>query len=79
MVRVIDKGLKPGLGVNKNLKPVGDISIIAVVAEKSIQNSSLLNLTRLNLVYKMSENIANGIEKYLNYLTNNNNQTVCGA
>lgn len=71
LIRVVDKGLKPGLGVNKNLNLVGDLSIIAIVASKSLQNYNLFNLTRLNLVYKMAEQIADGIEKYLSYLKEN--------
>ena len=70
LVRVIDRGLKPGLGVDKNLGTVGDISIIGVVASRSNKNYNLFNLTRLNLVYKMAETIANGIEKYICYLSN---------
>ena len=73
LVRVIDKGLKPGLGVDKNLGTVGDISIIGVVASKSNKNYNLFNLTRLNLVYKMAETIANGIEKYICYINNKEN------
>lgn len=68
LIRVCDKGLKPGLGVNKDLGVVGDLSIIAVVAAKSLQNAHLFNLTRLNLVYKMAEVITSGIEKYLSYI-----------
>ena len=70
LIRVINKGLKPGLGVDKNLGAIGDISIIGVVASKSNKNNNLFNLTRLNLVYKMAENIASGIEKYLLHLEN---------
>ena len=66
VVRVLKKGIKPGLGVNKNLKTVGDISIIGIVAEKSQNNYKLLNATRLNLIYSMAEDVANGIETYLN-------------
>jgi len=68
IIRVIDKGLKPGLGVDKNLGTVGDMSIVGVVAGKSLQNYNLFNLTRLNLVFKMAEVIASGIEKYIAYL-----------
>ena len=64
LIKVSNKGLKPGLGVNKNLGIIGDISIIGVVAEKSEKNYSLFNTTRLNLVYKMAQVIADGIEKY---------------
>ena len=70
LIKVLNKGLKPGLGVDKNLGTIGDISIIGVVASKSVKNNNLFNLTRLNLVYKMAENIASGIEKYLLNLDN---------
>ena len=81
LIRIADKGLKPGLGVDKNLQMIGDISIIAVVASKSLQNQNLFNLTRLNLVYKMAEQIADGIEKYINYLTarNKSAENIFGA
>ena len=62
LLRLFDRGLKPGLGVNKNLSAIGDISIIGVVAEKTAQNYKLFNLTRLNLVYKMAESISGAIE-----------------
>lgn len=65
IIRVVNKGLKPGLGVNKNLGIIGDVSIIGVVAGKSLQNYNLYNLTRLNLVYKMAEQITEGILKFL--------------
>ncbi len=70
LIRVLNKGLKPGLGVDKNLGTVGDTSIIGVVASKSLKHTNLFNLTRLNLVYKMAETIACGIEKYLSFLFN---------
>ncbi len=72
LVRVVNKGLKPGLGVDKNLGIIGDVSIIGIVAEKSLKNYNLFNLTRLNLIYKMAESIADGIEKYIAFLTKSN-------
>ncbi len=76
LVRVLNKGLRPGLGVDKNLGIVGDISIIGVVAGKSNKNYNLFNLTRLNLVYKMAETIASGIEKYLSSLIQKESFTI---
>lgn len=73
LIRILNKGLKPGLGVDKNLGIVGDLSIIGVVAGKSVKNYHLFNLTRLNLVYKMAETIANGIEQYIHYITDEQN------
>lgn len=69
LIKVKEKGLKPGLGVNKNLKVIGDCSIIGIVAEKCKDCYKLLNITRLNLVYKMAEQISNGIIEYVNSLS----------
>lgn len=55
---------KAGLGANKKLGKVGDVGIMGIVAEKSLFNYSLLNLTRLNLVYRMAEIIAEAISAY---------------
>ncbi len=65
LIKVYDKGLKPGLGVNKNLGEIGDISIVGVVAGKSVKNYNLFNLTRLNLVYKMAEEITKSLTNYI--------------
>ncbi|MBE7086898.1 MAG: spore protease YyaC [Clostridiales bacterium] len=65
LIKVQSGGLKPGLGVNKDLGLIGDISIIGIVAGRSQKNYDLFNLTRLNLIYKMSRIIAEGIETYL--------------
>ncbi len=65
LIRTVNRGLKPGLGVDKKLGVIGDCSIIGVVAGKSSQNYNLFNLTRLNLIYKMAEKIAEGICEYV--------------
>lgn len=65
LIRIVNSGLKPGLGVNKKLGEIGDVSIIGIVASKSLQNYNLFNATRLNLIYKMAEQISCGVEKYL--------------
>ena len=64
-IRVFNNGLKPGLGVNKDLNSIGDISVIGVVSERSEHNYKLFNLTRLNLVYMMAEKIALGIHDFI--------------
>ncbi len=81
IIRVLNKGLKPGLGVDKNLGVVGDMSIIGVVASKSLQNYNLFNATRLNLIYKMANQIADGIENYINYIESKSliKTNACGA
>ena len=65
LIKVLNKGLKPGAGAGKNLGVLGDTSIIGIVTTKSNKNYNLLNLTRLNLVYRLAEKIADGIEKYI--------------
>ena len=65
LIKLIDKPLYPGAGANKKLGAVGDISIMGIVAEKSVANYGLLNTTRLNLVYTMSEIISEGLSAVL--------------
>ena len=65
LIRVTDTPLMPGAGANKKLGALGDIAVMGIVAEKSIANYGLLNSTRLNLVYTMSEIISEGISALL--------------
>ena len=65
LIKLSDTPLLPGAGANKNLGAVGDVSIMAVVAEKSVSNYGLLNTTRLNLVYSMSEIISDAVAALL--------------
>lgn len=71
IIKVVNSSLKPGLGVNKKLGSVGDISIVGVVAGKSAQNYNLFNLTRLNLIYKMSSVITDGIKEFFDQTRQN--------
>lgn len=64
-IKIYEKGIKPGLGVDKNLDEIGDISLIGIVSNKTKNNYNLYNATRLNFIYNMATVIANGIEKYL--------------
>lgn len=61
LLKAVNGPLRPGSGTNKRLGSVGDASILGIVAEKSAFSYSLLNLTRLNLVYSMAEIAANAI------------------
>ena len=79
LIKVINKGLKPGLGVDKKLGTIGDVSIIGIVASKSLQNYNLYNLTRLNLIYKMAEQISEGICDYIDKLKRVNVVETSGA
>lgn len=65
LIKLARKGLKPGSGANKRLAKVGDVSIMGIVAEKSMFNYSLFSATRLNIVYKMAEIIAEGVSSYI--------------
>lgn len=61
LVKVIGAPLKPGSGANKRLGKVGDVSVLGIVAKKSAFSYSLLNLTRLNMVYSMAEIVAGAL------------------
>ena len=65
VIRVTDSPLFPGAGANKQLGSLGDVSILGIVAEKSVTNYGILNTTRLNLVYTMSEIISEGVSTLL--------------
>ena len=61
LVKVVDGALRPGSGANKRLGKIGDVSVLGIVAKKSAFSYSLLNLTRLNMVYAMSEIVAGAL------------------
>lgn len=71
LIKISPKGVKPGSGADKKLAAVGDVSIMGIVAEKSLFNYALFSATRLNMVYRMATIIADGICDYFtDYLTN---------
>ena len=71
LIRVAGRGLRPGSGANKRLAKVGDVSVMGIIAEQSVFNYSLFSATRLNVVYKMSGIIADGVSSFvLDYLRN---------
>lgn len=63
-IKICKSGIKPGLGVNKDLPAVGDASIISIVGEKK-PNGSLNAVLRLGAVYKIAKTISDGISGYL--------------
>ena len=65
LIKIAKRSLKPGSGANKKLAKIGDISIMGIVAEKSLFNYSLFSSTRLNIVYKMAEIIAEGVATFI--------------
>ena len=65
LIRVTDSPLLPGAGADKKLGEIGDVTVMGIVAEKSLQNYGLLHTTRLNLVYTMSELISEALSSLL--------------
>lgn len=65
LIRVSDTPLRPGAGADKQLGEIGDLTVMGIVAEKSLQNYGFLNTTRLNLVYTMSELISEALSSLL--------------
>jgi len=58
---IVDGPIKPGIGVNKELPEIGDISITGIVNFSGFMEFMVLQNTRLSLVMKMAELTANGI------------------
>lgn len=65
LIKISKRGIKPGSGADKKLTRVGDVSVMGIVAEKTMFNYSLFSATRLNIVYKMAEIISEGIATYM--------------
>lgn len=65
LVKITDGALRPGSGANKRLGKIGDVSVLGIVARKTAFSYSLLNLTRLNMVYAMSELISEALVSLL--------------
>lgn len=65
LIKLAKRSLKPGSGANKRLNKVGDVSVLGIVAEKTLFNYSLFSSTRLNIVYKMAEIISEGIANFI--------------
>ena len=61
-VKVLDGGIKPGLGVKKDLPLIGDCSIIAIVGEYTANFYTLSGNERFNLIYLMGLDIARAID-----------------
>lgn len=66
LIKLANRPLAPGSGANKRLNKIGDISILGIVAEKSLFNYSLFSATRLNVIYKMADIISEGVAMYVN-------------
>ncbi len=62
-IKIFDDGIKPGLGVKKNLSKIGDIGIIGVIDEKD-KGKKMLSSVRYSSVYKMATVISDGIADF---------------
>ncbi len=59
-IKIADYGINPGLGVNKILPLIGDVSIVGIVGEKE-RGERNLNDIRLNLVNTLAYDIIRGL------------------
>lgn len=64
-----DGSLNPGAGVNKNLPPVGQIHITGIVNVGGFMEYIVLQNTRLNVVMRLADVIANGLGKVITEFT----------
>ncbi len=65
LIKISDTPLRPGSGAKKRLGKIGDVSVLGIVAKKTAFSYSTLNLTRLNLVYRMAELVSDALYSYL--------------
>ena len=64
-IKISDGPIKPGLGAEKDLPALGDVSVIAIVGARTKSTFDFLSNTRLSFVYLLSKLIADGIKIYL--------------
>ncbi len=77
LVKLSDSPLRPGSGANKRLGEIGDVSLLGIIGEKASFSYSMLNLTRLHLVFGMAEMIASAVAEWLEGVEmDKNSQTV---
>lgn len=60
-ISISNDPIRPGSGVGKDINPVGDMSITAVVNFGGFMDFLILQNTRLNVVMKLADVIAEGI------------------
>lgn len=61
VIQVGNGPVKPGAGVNKDLPPVGDMHVTGIVNVGGFMEYFVLQNTRLSIVMKMSDIIANSL------------------
>ncbi|MGE5474019.1 MAG: spore protease YyaC [Ignavibacteriales bacterium] len=60
-ITIVEGPIKPGIGVNKELPEIGDISITGIVNFSGFMEFVVLQNTRLSLVMRMADLTADGI------------------
>ncbi|MNE87965.1 hypothetical protein D3C80_1852150 [compost metagenome] len=60
---ILNKGIKPGSGINKDLPEIGHVGILGVVNIAGFMERSLLNATRLYDVMNLATMITEGIQQ----------------
>ena len=75
-VLISDSPLLPGLALEKNLTPVGNMSLIGVVNISSKSQFIILQNTRLNTVFHLAESISKGILYSINKLIEYNSPSL---
>lgn len=71
-IKISSAPIKPGLGADKDLPPIGDVSIIAIISEKTKSNYEFYSLTRLSPVYFIAKTISDAVVTYCDDVSNNN-------
>ncbi len=61
VIKVQNIGIKPGFGVGKDLKEIGDVSIIAIMGDKKDGLKNITSGIRLSQVNSISDKIASAI------------------
>jgi len=74
-VTLSESGLKPGIGVDKELPEVGDISITGIVNLSGVVSQMLLQTTRLHTVMRMADFIAQGFSRTIEKLNRTKERT----
>lgn len=67
-VKFISDGIKPGLGINKDLPKIGDCSIIAIVCEKKTFLKNISTATRLGEINYLADIISQGVAEYFSQI-----------
>ena len=64
-IKILPRSIRPGLGVSKNLPPIGDVSVIGVISERSKCNLAMLGYAKVSNVYAMAKVISDGINGFI--------------